>query len=158
MRKKTKKNLLLILRHQQNSGKKRYELTIFYIFFYNFIIYHKIIIQREKIKETFNIKQTNDEEVRAVTSKATKLNKIMFKEESPPRDVKDFKDKTSNKIIATEKVSAEADTEKTVENNNSIEDKARTKLKEIKNLEIFKLREKTLKLTQKIETERGRRR
>ena len=47
---------------------------------------------------------------------------------------------------------------RTVENNNSIEDKARTKLKEIKNLEIFKLKEKTLKLTQKIETERGRRR
>jgi len=114
--------------------------------------------EREKIKETFNTKQTNDEEVRTVTSKPTKLNKIMFKEESPPRDVKDFKDKTSNKIIATEKVSAEADTEKTVENNNSIEDKARTKLKEIKNLEIFKLKEKTLKLTQKIETERGRRR
>merc|ERR1712142_1006227 len=52
--------------------------------------------EREKIKETFNTKQTNDEEVRTVTSK---LNKIMFKEESSPREVKDFKDKTSNKII-----------------------------------------------------------
>merc|ERR1712179_759211 len=40
----------------------------------------------------------------------------------------------------------------------SMEDRAKTKLKELKNLEIFKLKEKTLKLTQKIETERGRRR
>lgn len=39
-----------------------------------------------------------------------------------------------------------------------LEEKAKSKLKEIKNMEIFKLKEKTIKLTKKIEAERGRKR
>ena len=100
------------------------------------------------------------EEINPIMTKEPKLNKIVFKEEATLRGVEEFNNETSNELSKPKNstVDVKTDTEKGVESHTSVEDRAKTKLKELKNLEIFKLKEKTLKLTQKIETERGRRR
>lgn len=100
--------------------------------------------EREKIKESFNTKLKLEEEIKPVVKNTMKLNKITVQEEIPEKDV----------ILST---SVEAEVIK-VDADSTLEDKARSKLKEIKSLEIFKLKEKTVKLTKKIETERGRKR
>merc|ERR1711874_903082 len=101
----------------------------------------------------------NEKEMQPAASNPSKLNKIVFKEEFPVTNIKELKIQAPCHISSPDElaVETETDTVKSAENT-TIEDKARLKLKEIKNLEIFKLKEKTLKLTQKIETERGRRR
>merc|ERR1719320_419246 len=99
--------------------------------------------EREKIKETFSLKQSDEEVIDPIMTKEPKLNNETSNELSKPKN---------------STVDVKTDTEKGVESHTSVEDRAKTKLKELKNLEIFKLKEKTLKLTQKIETERGRRR
>merc|ERR1719513_524102 len=116
--------------------------------------------EREKIKETFSLKQNNVEEINPIMTKEPKLNKIVFKEEATLRGVEEFNNETSNELSKPKNstVDVKTDPESRVESHTSVEDRAKTKLKELKNLEIFKLKEKTLKLTQKIETERGRRR
>merc|ERR1719369_2731276 len=114
--------------------------------------------EREKIKETFSSKQSTEEEIKPLITKTTTLNKTIFKEEFTTKDIKEFNNDTSNELSKHKSNTVETDTEKGVESHTSMEDRAKTKLKELKNLEIFKLKEKTLKLTQKIETERGRRR
>merc|ERR1712168_270510 len=84
----------------------------------------------------------------------------MGKEEATLRGVEEYNNQTSKELSKPKNstVDVKTDPEKGVESHTSVEDRAKTKLKELKNLEIFKLKEKTLKLTQKIETERGRRR
>merc|ERR1711909_215403 len=116
--------------------------------------------EREKIKETFTLKQSTEEEIKPLKTKTTTLTKTTFKEESTMKNVEEFNNHTFNESSKhkSDTVTVETDTEKGVESHTSMEDRAKTKLKELKNLEIFKLKEKTLKLTQKIETERGRRR
>merc|ERR1712179_541903 len=116
--------------------------------------------EREKIKETFSLKQSTEEEIKPLKTKTTALTKTTFNEESIMKDVEEFNNHTFNELSKhkSDTVTVETDTEKGVESHTSMEDRAKTKLKELKNLEIFKLKEKTLKLTQKIETERGRRR
>merc|ERR1712013_334032 len=116
--------------------------------------------EREKIKETFSLKQSNEEVIDPIMTKEPKLNKIVFKEEATLRGVEEFNNETSNELSKPKNstVDVKTDPESRVESHTSVEDRAKTKLKELKNLEIFKLKEKTLKLTQKIETERGRRR
>merc|ERR1711874_387516 len=115
--------------------------------------------EREKIQETFSTKVKDEKEMQPAASNPSKLNKIVFKEEFPVTNIKELKIQAPCHISSPDElaVETETDTVKSAENT-TIEDKAKLKLKEIKNLEIFKLKEKTLKLTQKIETERGRRR
>merc|ERR1719315_766691 len=107
--------------------------------------------EREKIKETFSLKQSTEEEIKPLKTKTTTLNKATFKEELTMKDVEEFTNHTSNELSKhkSDTVTVETDTEKGVESHTSMEDRAKTKLKELKNLEIFKLKEKTLKLTQK---------
>jgi len=102
--------------------------------------------EREKIKETYNTKVKFEEEVKPVMASPTKLSKITALDEVPemPKDIE-------------LPPSAEPDIENKVESI-PLEEKAKSKLKEIKNMEIFKLKEKTIKLTKKIEAERGRKR
>merc|ERR1719477_197246 len=120
----------------------------------------KIKRDLEEIKETFSLKQSNEEVIDPIITKEPKLNKIVFKEETTLRGVEEFNNQTSNESSKPKNITVDVktDTETGVESRTSVEDRAKTKLKELKNLEIFKLKEKTLKLTQKIETERGRRR
>jgi len=102
--------------------------------------------EREKIKETYNTKVKFEEEVKPVMASPTKLSKITALDELPemPKDIE-------------LPPLAEPDIEHKVESI-PLEEKAKSKLKEIKNMEIFKLKEKTIKLTKKIEAERGRKR
>merc|ERR1712123_174804 len=112
--------------------------------------------ERERIKETFTTQLQEEEVVKPRVTSPTKLNKITFKEDLPLLDIKQSFSKTSVQESVTSKdntTSVETDVETEVVN-----PKAKSKLKEIKNMEIFKLKEKTLKLTQKIQTERGRKR
>jgi len=102
--------------------------------------------EREKIKETYNTKVKFEEEVKPVMASPTKLSKITALDELPEMP----------KYIALPPL-AEPDIENKVESI-PLEEKAKSKLKEIKNMEIFKLKEKTIKLTKKIEAERGRKR
>merc|ERR1712013_815711 len=110
--------------------------------------------EREKIKETFSLKQSNEEVIDPIMTKEPKLNKIVFKEEATMRGVEELNNQTSNELSKPKNstVDVKTDTEKGVESHTSVEDRAKTKLKELKNLEIFKLKEKTLKLTQKIKS------
>merc|ERR1712123_222046 len=116
--------------------------------------------ERKRIKETFTTQSQEEEVVQPRVTSPTKLNKITFKDELPLLEIKQSFSKTSVQESVTSKdntTSVETDVETEVENPN-LENKAKSKLKEIKNMEIFKLKEKTLKLTQKIQTERGRKR
>merc|ERR1711874_203517 len=100
----------------------------------------------EKIQETFSTKVKDEKEMQPAASNPSKLNKIVFKEEFPVTNIKGLKIQAPCHISSPDvlAVETETDTVKSAENT-TIEDKAKLKLKEIKNLEIFKLKEKTKK-------------
>merc|ERR1712098_635807 len=52
--------------------------------------------EREKIKETFSLKRSNEEVIDPIMTKEPKLNKIVFKEETTLRGVEEFNNQTSN--------------------------------------------------------------
>jgi len=105
--------------------------------------------EREKIKETYNTKIKFEEEVKPVMASPTKLIKI--------HDIDDLPEMPKDIELPSLLPSPEPDIENKVESI-PLEEKAKSKLKELKNMEIFKLKEKTIKLTKKIEAERGRKR
>jgi hypothetical protein len=90
----------------------------------------KINFQREKIKETYNTKVKFEEEVKPMMASPTKLSKITALDELPemPKDIE-------------LPPLAEQEIENKVESI-PLEEKAKSKLKEIKNMEILNLKKR----------------